>query len=521
MAQKLPKPSKNAQVINRWKYNIEAYANECMRFPQRGWKLTSQQLEGVREVEKLLIAKLKLRSGTPMTDEEKEYSRKIGISIMSGKGPGKDFECALLIFWFLTCFPSPRIVCTANTRNQLRDVLWSQLTNMLRGIADKPETIPIINQPGQEMFEIQADKVFLRELKGKEHFALGRTVNIHASGEEQAVAMMGHHADFMMFIVDEASGISYKLFETIESTLTQPCNFIIMVGNPTRRTGYFVDSHFKRGIKEKWIQLRWNTEESENVSEGFVEGWANSYGRDSDTYRINVLGLPPISDQGSFIPWDWAMDAVDREVPQDNDDKPVILGVDVARYGKDKTVILARQGTKILEPILRYNGLDGNEVASKIRYATSLFVADYVFIDTVGVGAAVWDNIKYDEDVRYEDFMASWSADDKNKFVRLGDECGWRVRERFQNKTISIPGDEELIAEATSREYETRDNGRIKLESKKSMKRRGLDSPNTFDALSMTFRYPDSYYLPGEEDDSDYPYYQTPKALGANMVTGY
>jgi hypothetical protein len=520
MATKLRKPSKNDLVIQRWRYDIEAFANECLRFPQRGWKLTTQQLQGLQEVQKLLISKLKLRSGTPMTDEDKEYVKKTGVSIMSGKGPGKDFECALLIYWFLTCFPSPRIVCTANTRNQLRDVLWSQLTTMLRGTPDKPETIPIINIPGQELFEIQSDKVFLKELKGKEHFALGRTVNIHASGEEQAVSMMGHHADFMMFIVDEASGISYKLFETIESTLTQPVNFVVMVGNPTRRTGYFVDSHYKPGIKEKWIQLRWNTEESENVAAHKIEGWADEYGIDSDWYRVNVLGLPPISDQGAFIQWDWVMDAIDREVPPDNDNKPVILGVDVARYGKDKTVILARQGNKVLTPILRYNGLDGNEVASKIRYATGLFCADYVFIDTVGVGASVWDNIKYDEDVRYEAFMASWSADNKTKFARLGDECGWRARDHFQNKTISIPDDEELKAEATSREYETRENSKIKLESKKSMKRRGLDSPNTFDALSMTYRYPDSYYVDCPEEDEDYGRYNN-QFTPVNMWTGY
>jgi hypothetical protein len=292
-----------------------------------------------------------------------------------------------------------------------------------------------------------------------------------------------------------------------------------MVGNPTRRTGYFIDSHFKSGIREKWIQLRWNTEESENVGKDKIESWANEHGTDSDWYRVNVLGIPPISDQGSFIQWDWAMDAVGREIQYDKN-APVILGVDVGRYGSDPTVIVARQGPKVLEPILRYSGLDGNEVASKIRYATGLFCADYVFIDTIGVGASVWDNIKYDEDVRYEDFMASWSADNTLKYSRLGDECGWRVREAFQNKIISIPYDDDLIGECTKRNYETR-NGKIKLEPKKSMKKRGLDSPNTFDALSMTFRYPDSYYLPGEEDDSDYPYYQTPKALGANMVTGY
>jgi hypothetical protein len=495
------------------------HADECMRFSNRGWKFTSQQLEACNHLVKLVIAKQRRHAGYKLTEEEEWYANKIGISIMSGKGSGKDFWCSEAIWWFLTCFEAPRILCTANTRKQLRDVLWSQLSMMHRGNPGDDATVPLINIPGNELFEIQADKIFLKEHKGKEHFALGRTVNINASGEEQAVSMMGHHAHNMMIVVDEASGISYKVFETIESTLTQPINFVIMVFNPTRRTGYAIDSHYRRGIKEKWIQLQWNTEESELVEDSQIESLANSYGRDSDYYRINVLGLPPISDEGAFIPWDWVMDAVDREVSDDNDDKPIILGVDVARYGKDKTVIVARQGTKVLTPILRYNSLDGNEVAGKIRYATSLFCADYVFIDTVGVGAAVWDNIKHDEDARYEDFMSSYSADDKNKFTRLGDECGWRVRERFQNRTISIPQDEELIAEASSREYETRDNGRIKLESKRSMRRRGLDSPNTFDALSMTFRYPDSYYDDSFMEDEDY--YHPSQTSPVNIWTGY
>ncbi len=162
--------SSHVSLMRRWAFDPFLFVDQALRVP----KITTQQRDALIQVKKLVNAKIKLSKGEKLTDEEKLYSRKIGVSIMSGQGTGKDALASWLIIWFLCCFPYPKIPCTAPTAHQLRDVLWSEINKWLRQSAVK------------DWLTWQSDKVFFTEAGGKEWFATGRTANPKSTLEEQA-----------------------------------------------------------------------------------------------------------------------------------------------------------------------------------------------------------------------------------------------------------------------------------------------------------------------------------------------
>src|SRR5262249_15610852 len=130
------------------------------------------------------------------------------------------------------------------------------------------------------------------------------------------------------------------VFRPLESTLTRMCNLCLLFFNPTRAKGFAYDTHNRD--RENWMAYRWNAEESEIVSKDSIERLEKKYGRESNTFRIRVLGLPPLSGENTVIPWEWIVDAVDRELEVVSDD-PTIYSLDVGAGG-DESCLLHRAG---------------------------------------------------------------------------------------------------------------------------------------------------------------------------------
>lgn len=391
---------------------------------------------------------------------------------------GKDTTAALCVLWFLTCFPLPKVPCTAPSGHQLKDILWSEISHWWK------KSKLYDPDPHKNIFELQTDKFFLKELEGKEHFAVARTASVKSSVDEQAKTLDGFHADYMMIIVDEADGVPDPVFTSFETTLSSPVNFVIMIFNPTKSKCYAVQSHLDPKIRKEWVCLHWDAEESENVSKVQIERLAK-YGLDSNIYRIYVKGLPPHADPDTLIPWDWVMNAVDRDiVPMDND--PIIMGIDPARFGNDSSVILTRRGGKV-DPLEIYNKIDTFQLSGWALGIINEKEPLKACIDTIGIGAGVADNLRHNKISMTDiiDVSVSETPSDIKKFNKLRDELWWKCREKFEKGIISIPNDEELIGELSSIRYEM-PNGKIKVEGKKELKKRGLPSPNRADALCLT-----------------------------------
>ena len=435
---------------------------------------TTQQRGLFTELSRLINAKLKRSRGEELEPIEAAYAEKIGISVMSGKGPGKDTAAAIAILYFLNCFPFVKIPCTAPTGHQLKDVLWGEINKWLRQSKNK------------DWLTWQSDKIFFNEAKGREWFAVARTCNPRATAEEQAETLAGFHEDFLMIVIDEASRVPDPVFRALEGTLTGKCNFILNIFNPTRSKGFAVESHFKD--RARWITIRWDSEESEIVGKDQIEGLAKKYGRDSNFFRIYVKGLPHIIGEKLLIEYDWAEDAIDRDIEAIGTD-PVIFGIDVGGGG-DSSVLVRRRGP-VVEGIESRDTPDAEQLINWIVKEIYNHEPEMVLIDTIGIGWAVEAGVRTRcRNTSVIGINVSDSSTDELRFYRLRDQLCWSLREKFEKRVIKIPDDPLLIGEMTSLKYDDeRTDGKLKVESKKDLKKRGVESPNRFDALMLTEYY--------------------------------
>ncbi len=163
------------------------------------------------------------------------------------------------------------------------------------------------------------------------------------------------------------------------------------------------------------------------------------------------------------------------------------VGVDVARFGDDRTCIVFRKGDKIVD-INVYSGMDTMQVVGRVMEAITSFKPDATFVDVGGLGAGVVDRLRQ---LRYNvfDVNASSKPRDAARFHNLRAEMWWTMREWI--RTVGVLPDNQMLADdLTAITYFYDAGNRIQLEKKEDMKKRGLPSPDLADALALTFAYP-------------------------------
>jgi len=403
------------------------------------------------------------------------------ISIRSGHGTGKDASASWAIWWFLSTRVMAKVVCTAPTARQLYDVLWSELSKWYRDSALADE------------FVIQSDKIFKKEAP-KEWWARAVSPSVKADPADQAETLAGFHADHLLIVVDEASGVEDPVFVPVEGAMTQEDNRVMLIGNPTKNKGYFHDTQFHPEISHRWKKFHWDSRDSENVKPEYPEYMAQKYGIDSNVFRIRVAGEPPLEDARTLIPLFWAEQCIGKPIDE-QEDEPTYLGIDVARYGEDRSVVLPRHGLKIL-PWLSFQGMNTITLGDHIITSYDDNDAEGCAIDVIGVGAGCADYLRKKRMPGLFDVNVSWASSNGDKFALLRDELWWRVREKcmygyYSFPDIKKPGEtltlgQELANELSSPFYEYNRNGAVKVEGKKEMKKRGIASPNIADALCIT-----------------------------------
>lgn len=472
--------------LKRWRQDPVRFAWDIFRF-----KPTPQQKLVMEDAAKLVRCKLKAHFGHPMEEWEVEYSKKRGISVRSGKGTGKNAVMAVLVFWFLLCFHKPKVPCTAPTKAQIEANLWSELSKWLT--SSDPETGKKVC-PLRSVFQLRGTKLHLKNdvYDGKEWFALARTAQKTGSDEEQARTLQGFHADHMMILVDEASGVSEPVFRPFDTTLTGRNNWIFLSFNPNSRRGFAARTHLDPKERRHWLLHHWNAEECPIVSEDHVEYMREKYGTDTDMYRVNVLGEFPEQESGSVIPWEFAYDAVTREILEEQvSGFPTHMGIDPGAGG-DPTVVALRQGPKVIG-FWETGEIRTDDVVEWVMGLIANWQPDKIFIDKAGVGHGVYSYIKRYVGHNVYGLNVGKSAFTKNRFAGLRDELWWRMREAFE-EGMDIPEDEELIVELTAPRYD-RPGGKIKVDDKKALRSRIGRSTNRADALIHTFYHDAKYDL--------------------------
>jgi phage terminase large subunit len=395
------------------------------------------------------------------------------IAIRSGHGVGKSaFLSWVIIWWLLTHHPA-KVACTAPTGHQLDDVLWGELGIWIRKLPDGL----------RDRFNLKDARCELVEAP-KFSYAVARTAR-----REQPEALQGFHSPNMLFIVDEASGVDDIIFQVGEGAMSQPGAKTIMTGNPTRVSGYFYDAFHK--MRHRWKTFRVNAEEvaverPELVDVGHIEDMALKYGSLSSVYSVRVLGDFPKSEDDVVIPL-WLLEAAKvRDIQRI--EAGVVWGLDVARFGDARTALCKRTRNSTLESIQFWRGKDLMQVAGMImrQYEDARLKPDAILVDVIGVGGGVVDRLEeMGAPVRGVN-VAESSAVAEN-YMRLRDELWWRAREWLEELDCVMVDDEELMAELCSVKYAYTSTGKIKVESKEDMKRRGLRSCDLADAFVLTF----------------------------------
>jgi hypothetical protein len=388
------------------------------------------------------------------------------ISVRSGHGVGKTALLSWLVLWFLCTRYDARVPCTASTHSQLRDILWPEIAKWM-------SKLPL---QYQQSLEWQTERIIWKDRK-QTWFAVARTAR-----KEAPEALQGFHGDDLMFVVDEASGVAQEVFEVAQGALTKENVISIMTGNPTRLSGEFYRSHHQE--RHLWKTFHFSSEDSRLVSPDYSARVAKKYGKDSDVYRVRVKGDFPLAEADTFIPLPLVEQARLTEQPKG---KKNIWGVDPARFGDDETALVKRAGLKVIE-VLGIRKRDTMEVSGWVAQQARKEKPDKIMIDVIGIGSGVYDRLK-EQGFPVVSVNVAERASDSDEYARIRDELWAKVRDSLQ-EGLSLPDDEELAGQLSAPKYKFDSAGRIIIESKEDMKKRGVDSPDRADALALSLYNP-------------------------------
>lgn len=441
----------------KFKYGPDAWA--CQLLEDIGQEVKQRNFDGSHAVEPLRYA------------------------IASGHGIGKSCVTAWLVCWILATRPGCKGVVTANTASQLETKTWAEIKKWLKRslVAD--------------MFEVKAGSI-----ESKESPESWR-VDALTCKEENAESFAGLHAasSTPFYIFDEASAIPEAVYEVAEGGLTDGEPMMFLFGNPTRSSGTF-HACFNNYKKQQYWNLRnIDSRTVEITNKEQIAKWADEYGEDSDFFRVRVRGEFPSVSSMQFIPTDVAEQAAKTSISH-NTATSAIIGVDVARFGDDDSVIYTRIGRGYL-PIKRYHGLSTTQLVAKVKaHFDSVkklgFPADriFIFVDEGGVGGGPKDMLR-DDGYPVRGVQFGEKADDPQTYSRKREEM-WGRMKQWLSDGGTIPDDRELVEDLIAPEYDILPGGQVKLETKKEMKKRGLRSPDAADALALTFAFKVEEYTP-------------------------
>jgi phage terminase large subunit len=436
-------------------YNVATGAN---------YFVTTQQKQGLTALRDLVLDKIAGKRHDVL-----------GISIMSGRGTGKDATTVWAMLWFMFCFPNPKLPCVSVSADQLNKVLWSEISKWL------------MHSKVKDQFVLQTDKLFRKDVddnaRGKRWFAFTKAANPKLAPEEQIESLAGMHEDYLMQIVDEGSGVANLVYQTLEKNMTQDCNLMWVIFNPMHAKGYAVDTQYK--FKHRWVTFRWNSEDSEITNKSEHKRIEEDYGgKSSNPYRMNVLGLPPLFSEETLINWEWVMEAVERKLTI-LPDSPLVSSMDCGAGG-DNSIIGSRRGNKVY-PFKKYSTADSTELVNWAGSFIDREQPDVMRIDTIGIGWAIEGNLRDKKGAIIEAADARRTADNSEMFVNKRAEMFWSLRGLFERGTIEIPDDPDLLNQLAAIKYETNKKGQIVIMDKRVLKKEIGSSPNEADALAMLF----------------------------------
>ncbi|NDB70019.1 MAG: terminase B, partial [Methylocystaceae bacterium] len=296
------------------------------------------------------------------------------ISVRAGHGVGKSAVCAVALIWHMMTRMPQKSVCTAPTAGQLFDALFSEVKHWANRLPD----------PLRESIDVFTDRIISKGAP-ESSFISART-----SSAERPEALAGVHSEHVLLICDEASAIPEAVFESAAGSMSGHEATTVLIGNPTRNTGLFFKTHHQ--LSSDWKTLHVSCLDNPLVSRDFIEQIKATYGEGSNAFRVRVLGEFALRDDDSLIAADLVDTAQNRDIVL-NADEPLVYGVDVARFGSDRTVIFKRRGNVALGYKF-WSGEDLMGTVGRIVHEASIDHPYEICVDSIGLGGGVADRLR-------------------------------------------------------------------------------------------------------------------------------
>lgn len=407
-------------------------------------------------------------------------------AVKSCHASGKSFDAGSIALWFLYTHKPSIVLTTAPTDRQVKGILWKE-----------------IHKNYQRAKHPLGGTILTQELKlAEDWFAWGFTAPDYDPDRFQ-----GFHEIYLLVIADESSGVSDEIFEGIDGVLTSEQSRFLMIGNPTNPVGRFARAFKSPDVNkisisafetpnfttfgitdEDMVMNRWESKITGELPTPFLitPRWVHErlhdWTHDSPLYMAKVLAQFPEAGTDTLIPLHWVEAAVDRQLKRTT---PFELGVDVARYGSDETVIMFRQGSvaRIIKTMPMSSTMAVAGEVIKILRETGAKAAK---IDAVGLGAGTYDRLEEQSQPAVE-MQSGAASSDPEVYLNTRAEWYWGLRQRFETGDIDIENDAMLISQLSNIKYKINSRGQIQIESKEDMKKRGLSSPDRADTLMLTF----------------------------------
>jgi hypothetical protein len=259
-----------------------------------------------------------------------------------------------------------------------------------------------------------------------------------------------------------------------------------------------------------WHTIKIACADAKMVDPSFITEMADKYGSDSNVFRVRVEGEFSKESDDTVIPLSWIESAVARSV-EVNPNRKTVWGLDVARFGSDRTALCRRRGNTVTG-LMTWQGKD-------LMQTCGLVMAEYkkveefaderpeeILVDSIGLGGGVVDRLaELGLPARGINVGEAPSIDGKT-YMRLRDELWFRARHWFEQRDCRLPEDcEELVAELSVPDYHYTSAGKIQVENKDSLKKRGLRSPDLADAFCLTLAYETVFRVGGHSWSSELP----------------
>jgi len=470
-----PREREASKVVYKSLVDPNWFCRHVLNSPNDPWQ--ARFMQAVADVDRARLGLEPLVNGGLLTR----------FSVASCHGPGKTHVVAKLMHWFGFTHPRALIPATGPKEKSLTTRTWPEFRRILGGAeADYARLV----EAAQTKVTWGGDPDWMAV--------------VEAASQPENLA--GYHAEHLMFLVEEASGVNEQMFPAIEGALTTEGAILVLIGNPTSNVGEHYNSHNKRGVRERYFRMRIGYQDSPRVSAEWAAYMAKKYGGwDSPVVRIRVMGRWADLDAYQLLAPLWIDGALDRDEEPDGSHPQLRVSVDVADGGENLTVVTVARHYQDTAHVLGQHAYGFPASEAPIRAADAAQRAfqgwggdpangDDLVVDALGVGAGTAGTL-LDRGFPVVTYRGGEGSDDPSRWKNRRTQSYLVLRDAFRDGSISV-------AEDAFPETEARDDFeaqlltiRLKpgqerveeLETKQEMLRRGIVSPDRADSMAMQF----------------------------------